>query len=173
MINQKQTKILTENYTTSDADLGYRLICNSASDFAITLHSPTGRNNFDLEIDNINTGVVSCNSMQIKPNTHAHLGNTGTAWILVVSDLEMTKAEIESVLTGEVDSHSHPAVYELPTGGTAGQVLAKVDGTDRNVEWVDQTGGGGSVYYEPLVNGDASSPEIMFDDDGDVIMVEV
>lgn len=31
----------------------------------------------------------------------------------------------------------------LPSGGTAGQVLAKVDGTDFNTEWVDQTGGGG------------------------------
>jgi len=30
----------------------------------------------------------------------------------------------------------------VPTGGTAGQVLAKVDGTDYNTEWVDQSGGG-------------------------------
>ncbi len=31
----------------------------------------------------------------------------------------------------------------LPVGGTAGQVLAKIDGTDYNTEWVNQTGGGG------------------------------
>ena len=31
----------------------------------------------------------------------------------------------------------------LPVGGSAGQVLAKIDGTDYNVEWVDQSGGGG------------------------------
>ena len=31
----------------------------------------------------------------------------------------------------------------VPAGGTAGQVLAKIDGTDYNTEWVDQTGGGG------------------------------
>ncbi|WP_133127418.1 DUF1566 domain-containing protein [Legionella nagasakiensis] len=31
----------------------------------------------------------------------------------------------------------------VPAGGTAGQVLAKIDGTDFNTEWVDQ---GGPVY---------------------------
>lgn len=34
----------------------------------------------------------------------------------------------------------------VPAGGTAGQVLAKIDGTDYNTQWADQTGGspGGS-----------------------------
>ena len=31
----------------------------------------------------------------------------------------------------------------VPVGGTAGQVLTKVDGTDYNAEWKDPTGGGG------------------------------
>lgn len=31
----------------------------------------------------------------------------------------------------------------VPAGGTTGQVLAKASGTDYDVEWVDQTGGGG------------------------------
>jgi len=31
----------------------------------------------------------------------------------------------------------------VPAGGTAGQVLAKVDGTDYNTTWVNKTGGGG------------------------------
>mgnify|MGYP000722367628 CR=1 FL=1 len=35
----------------------------------------------------------------------------------------------------------------LPVGGTAGQVLAKIDDTDGNAEWVDMTGGGS----EPVV----------------------
>jgi hypothetical protein len=29
----------------------------------------------------------------------------------------------------------------VPTGGSTGQVLAKIDGTDFNTEWVDQSGG--------------------------------
>lgn len=32
----------------------------------------------------------------------------------------------------------------IPTGGTAGQVLAKIDGTDYNTHWVTGGGGGGS-----------------------------
>lgn len=31
----------------------------------------------------------------------------------------------------------------VPVGGTAGQVLAKIDGTDYNTEWVDVSGGAG------------------------------
>jgi hypothetical protein len=33
----------------------------------------------------------------------------------------------------------------VPTGGTAGQVLAKVDGTNYNTQWVNQSGGGGGT----------------------------
>jgi hypothetical protein len=36
-----------------------------------------------------------------------------------------------------------PAGQGVPVGGTTGQVLAKIDGTDYNTEWVDQSGGAG------------------------------
>lgn len=39
------------------------------------------------------------------------------------------------------------AVPGVPAGGTAGQVIAKVDGTDFNTAWVAQTGGSGSSGY--------------------------
>jgi hypothetical protein len=42
-----------------------------------------------------------------------------------------------------VASISDPS-NKLPVGGTTGQVLAKIDGTDFNAEWVDQTGGSGT-----------------------------
>ena len=35
----------------------------------------------------------------------------------------------------------------VPTGGTAGQVLAKINATDYNTEWVNQSGGGGINAY--------------------------
>ena len=38
-----------------------------------------------------------------------------------------------------------PAGPGVPQGGTAGQVLAKVDGTDYNTEWITPSGGGGST----------------------------
>jgi hypothetical protein len=36
-----------------------------------------------------------------------------------------------------------PAGTGVPAAGAAGQVLAKIDGTDYNTEWVDPTAGGG------------------------------
>ncbi|HVP57597.1 MAG TPA: hypothetical protein VMU02_05830 [bacterium] len=39
----------------------------------------------------------------------------------------------------------------LPAGGTTGQVLTKVDGTDYNVDWETPSGGGGG----------ASQPEVL------------
>ena len=54
-----------------------------------------------------------------------------------------------------------PAGPGVPAGGTTGQVLTKVDGTDYNTEWKDPTGGGASgyvtfggkhgFYYEPRI----------------------
>jgi hypothetical protein len=33
----------------------------------------------------------------------------------------------------------------VPVGGTTGQVLAKIDGTNYNTEWVTSSGGSGSA----------------------------
>ena len=33
----------------------------------------------------------------------------------------------------------------VPSGGTAGQILSKIDGTDYNTQWVDNSGGGGGL----------------------------
>lgn len=35
----------------------------------------------------------------------------------------------------------------VPAGGTAGQVLSKIDATDHNVAWADQTGGGQNILH--------------------------
>lgn len=37
------------------------------------------------------------------------------------------------------------AANGLPTGGTANQKLTKIDATDFNAQWVDDTGGGGDI----------------------------
>ncbi|MCU0351793.1 MAG: hypothetical protein MUF43_13350 [Flavobacterium sp.] len=39
----------------------------------------------------------------------------------------------------------------VPTGGDAGQVLAKVDGTDYNTQWVTPSAGGGTTSYKGVV----------------------
>jgi len=56
-----------------------------------------------------------------------------------MSDLAIQIREVNLVIqtTGGADG------VGVPPGGTAGQVLAKIDGTNFNTEWVDQSGGGG------------------------------
>lgn len=57
-----------------------------------------------------------------------------------------------------MDGTNGAAGQGVPTGGTAGQVLAKIDGTDYNTEWVTPSGGGGSTkaYYDTQSNIDKS-----------------
>ena len=51
----------------------------------------------------------------------------------------------------------------MPTGGTTGQVLAKASGTNYDVEWVNQSGGGGAV---DSVNGQTGTVVLDADDVG-------
>lgn len=41
-----------------------------------------------------------------------------------------------------------PAGVGVPIGGAIGQVLAKASGTDYDTEWVNQSGGSGSLSYQ-------------------------
>lgn len=58
----------------------------------------------------------------------------------------------------------------LPTGGTAGQVLTKVDGTDYNTQWADASGGGsvtfGRIYlhYGSAIYGDYENFTLIYAD---------
>lgn len=45
------------------------------------------------------------------------------------------------------DEYKAPAANGVPAGGTAGQVLQKVDGTDYNTEWATPSGGGGDKSF--------------------------
>jgi hypothetical protein len=52
---------------------------------------------------------------------------------------------------------------EVPHPGVAGRVYTT---TEDGIEWADASAGG---HWEPVTNGDADSPEIVFGD-GDVVM---
>lgn len=57
-----------------------------------------------------------------------------------------TLSGMSSYLTTSAAASTYaPIATGVPTGGTAGQVLAKIDGTDYNTEWV-AAGGGGTTY---------------------------
>lgn len=57
-------------------------------------------------------------------------------------------------LQGEQGAQGVPGTpgVGVPAGGTANQVLTKVDGTDYNAEWRTPQGGGGTSDYEDLTN---------------------
>lgn len=179
MIRQRLTKTITGAYTTTDADCGYRLICNSSTPFAITLHMSTGRFNFELEIDNIGTGAVTCGGQTILQGSHAHVGNNGgTEWVVVIGGGNLTLGETSATAyrgdrgkTAYDHSQSThaPADAQKNSDITKAEIEAKLTGI---ITSHSHLGNGGSIY-EPLVNGDKDSPELMFDETSDIIMVEV
>ena len=56
-----------------------------------------------------------------------------------INTLTTNLATTGETLTSEINSISGV----VPTGGATNQVLAKIDSTDYNTQWVDQSGGGG------------------------------
>ena len=77
---------------------------------------------------------------------------TGMEGVALEANLDLNNHAITSLLPGTDESDAVTVgqlndkfadVHSIPVGGTAGQVLGKIDGIDYNVTWVDQTGGGG------------------------------
>jgi len=84
---QRPTKTITGTYTVTLSDCGYKIICNSASPFTVTLPSATGYYNFDVLIQNIGAGAVTCDSKTINQNCAMLLSNNAaTVWVSTVID---------------------------------------------------------------------------------------
>lgn len=69
--------------------------------------------------------------------TAGTLPTDDTKWMLIAE-------KGDTGATGSTGSAGSDGVG-VPTGGTAGQVLAKIDNTNFNTEWVDPTTGSGGV----------------------------
>lgn len=77
--------------------------------------------------------------------------NVGTIGVTTVDAGTVDATTIEAVTinaTGSLEINGVPVALAklgggLPVGGTAGQVLSKIDSGDYNTHWVNQTGGGG------------------------------
>lgn len=65
------------------------------------------------------------------------------------------------------DGQPGAAGQGVPTGGTAGQVLAKRSGTNYDTEWVNQSGGGGTVQSVNNVTPDQTGNITLTADDID------
>lgn len=100
-------------------------------------------------------------------------GSTGAVSLSIptkTSQLQNDSGYITSAPVASVDGKTG-AVTVIPTGGTTGQVLAKASNTDRDVEWVNQSGGGGGSDLYELVNTytvtDADVSSIYWNQDSD------
>lgn len=69
--------------------------------------------------------------------------------------MALTKAKLEELIEAGDIVIPGGGGAGVPAGGTTGQVLSKVDNTDHNVAWADQTGGGGKNL---LHNWDFTNP---------------
>jgi len=170
---------VTTSCTLDDIDMfNTKIRCSSSSAIVLTMPAViTYKNEADSEIDNIGSANVTCCSRTVTPQSHAHLVHTGSAWDIVLGGgTETDPVYAASAASGVVKTaYDHSQVVHAPSNAqknsdiTKGEIEAKLIGeiSTHTHAVVAQT------RYEPLVNGDATSPEIMFDDDGDIIMVEV
>ena len=78
------------------------------------------------------------------PDVAGEYGSSTKTPTVIVDDY----GRIASISEEDIDFP--PAANGLPPGGTAGQVVAKIDGTDYHVGWVDPSGGGGGDSTQAL-----------------------
>lgn len=77
-----------------------------------------------------------------------------------------------------LDSLKGDAGQGVPSGGTAGQILAKIDATDYNTQWIDAPTGGGSAEY-PDMTGNAGKvlgtdgTNVRWVDNGDAVVLNM
>jgi hypothetical protein len=72
-------------------------------------------------------------------------GSSGTSGSTGSSGTSGSTGSSGSSGTSGSSGSSGTSGYGIPSGGTSGQVLSKIDTTDYNTQWVDQSGGGGAT----------------------------
>jgi len=93
----------------------------------------------------------------------AEITRTESGVDITITDVDGTHtASLYDGQTGPQGPKGEPGVG-IPTGGTAGQVLAKASGTDYDTKWVNQSGGGGAVES---VNGKTGAVTLTAQDVG-------
>ena len=85
-------------------------------------------------------------------------GSGGAAvWGEIEGDIE-DQTDLQTALSGKSDtSHTHSGLF--PAGGAAGQVLKKNTGTDYDVIWANETGGGGGSVSWGAILGTLSDQQ--------------
>ena len=103
------------------------------------------------------SGTSGTSGAQGPAGTSGVAGTSGTSGVAGTSG---TSGVAGTSGTSGVAGTSGTSGQGIPTGGTSGQVLAKINSTDYNTEWVDQSGGGGgggATAYAIRINYDTNS----------------
>ncbi|MBS1520287.1 MAG: hypothetical protein JST50_04785 [Bacteroidetes bacterium] len=128
---------VTTNYTVTDTDYKLLIRYDGTSSVHITLPDPTTVPGRVLVVQNMNpgtNGIGRLGSVKFSYDIATNQGQTITAntGILLTGNMTIELQSDGTVWTGIVDqSHS------IPAGGTANQLLSKIDDTDYNVSWTD------------------------------------
>ena len=107
----------------------------------------TNTQNISSLTSSVNSNTQSIGTLETTVSNHTQSINSLNS---SVSSVEQDISGLESSLSGKQDTliagnniqisgNTISATNQLPTGGTAGQILTKVDGTDYNVEWSNAT----------------------------------
>lgn len=138
-------------------------ISNSASSVTLNVNSTGAKSIYYNNAVYTGTSTVVAGAA----NTHLVYMYDGTNWVWVSHSADSnTTYSAMSVAEGQtgtatsarsmradylkqiIQYHAVPSGQGVPAGGTAGQVLAKVDGTDYNTEWITPSGGGGITWED-------------------------
>lgn len=93
----------------------------------------------DVTVDG--TSVLSGTTAAIDLSGKSDVGHTHTK-----SEITDFPALAAVATTGNYNSLTDkPAIHNVPSGGSSGQVLSKASGTDYDLAWVNQGGGGGGI----------------------------
>ena len=90
---------------------------------------------------------------------------------LLASDLNKANVDalgVDAATLGGLDASAFALAgsLSLPAGGTAGQVLSKIDGTDYNVEWTTVSGGGGATTWGSITGALSAQTDLQTALDG-------
>lgn len=135
---------------------------NSASNVTLNVNSTGAKGIY------YNNGVYTGNSTTVCGYANANFvymyGGTNWIWVghgsdnssgysaMSVAEGQTATATNSRVMRSDylkqiIQYHAVPAGQGVPAGGTAGQILAKVDGTDYNTGWIDAPSGGDIETY--------------------------
>lgn len=94
---------------------------------------------FNLGVDN--TSIV----------TELPMATQTTSGIMSAADKLKLDTSVAPTTSDDLTEGTVNLYNRIPSGGTAGQLLSKIDGTDYNVEWTDATGEASSKNFGPIV----------------------